>query len=255
MVVCHFSVICALVCAYLAAASIVINSHKFTNKKTATKMISTESKLDNKQQHHNQPRFKVAEQPTLEYIESITHPNQSFPVYKSTVLRDVDDDNGDEVHDDNEKEWMEYKDDGDDYDDDGNKYDIAAKQNHSMNGKATNNLEQNEKKAKNHKMEMLHAQAHPKMSHHGHYRKDGMVGSTKVEFAPLPRAHAIDSAPKVAPSRIHTPLPAIYRTYSWSRPISISCKPNFPQFGYINNPYKYYHYYNEFRSICSCAYY
>lgn len=257
MVVGHFSVICALVCAYLAAASIVINSHKSTNKKTATKNISTENKLDNKQQHHNQPRFKVAERPTLEYVESITNPNQSFPVYKSTVLRDVDDDNGDEVYDDNEKEWMEYKDDGDDYDEDGNKYENAAKQNHSMNGKATNNLEQNKKKPKHHKMETLHVQAHPQMSHHGHYRNDGMVGSTKDKSTPLPRAHVIDSSPKVAPSRIHTPLPAIYRTYSWSRPISLSCKPNFSQFVYTNNnPYKYYyHYCNECYSICNFAYY
>lgn len=253
MIVGQFSAIFALLCANIATASIVINSHKYTKKttETATKFISAESKLD-KQPHSGRPRFKVAEQPILEHIESITNSNQSFPVYRSTVQRDVNDE--DEAHGYNEKEWLEYMDDGDDYDDDGNKYKNTAKQNYSINGKATKKLELNMKDPKQRKMETLHV--HQPFT--GYYRNDDMVGLTTHEFTPFPRAHVIQSPSKVAPSRIHTPLPANYRTYSsdsCGRTVSLRYKPNFPHFGYANHPYNYYHYCNECYSICNCAYY
>lgn len=210
MFVSRFSTICVLIAillidAYSATASVVTNGSRFTDQaETPAKKVVPAKSISDKGQQHKRPRFKVVEPPVLEYIASIKNTKRKFPVHKSVVQAD---NNEDIAYD--ESEWPEYKDDGDDYDNNGVKYKSASTQNDATNGKASKKLEHDKTKQVHKKTGTLRSE-HQK----SHDPNDDTLGSSYIELTPEPENDITESTPTVTASKVYLPVPAFYQTYS-----------------------------------------
>lgn len=225
----YFSTVCVssvifIIYANVSVAAIVRNGHNFPNHSTG---IDPKTHSESRQPH-SRPHFKIVQQPTLEHFASIKNPKRKIPVHRSIVQVDVDSGQENEVDDYSDKEWQDYKDDGDDYDDNGNKFDVPE-QNHLTNHNVAPKPEQKSKqiqKANNKMTKFLSNQGK------GHYRDDFMVGSPKTGVYGYYQSN-------VASPR--TPINPTYSTSPFSRSILITCQPIFPRFGCVIHAYDYHY--------------